>query len=308
LNVPISIVTTMYKSAPHLEEFVTRCKGLMGPHDELILVDDGSPDTSLAIALRHASEDPRVVVVQLARNFGHHPAILTGLAQARGERIFFVDCDLEERPELLTDFTGIMDGAQADVVFGIHEHQGLSTSRRLTSQAFWRLFNWASDVDMPLNICNVRLMSRRYVEALLSMPERNIFLGGMFHWVGFKQLAVPIERRVRQTASTYSAAARVALAIRSIISFSTVPLQFMFWVGIAISSLSVSIAFYYAVLKLLDPDIQLGFTTLIISIWFLSGAVIACLGVIGIYLAYMYTEIKQRPRTIIQQITRAGQS
>lgn len=308
MNVPVSIVTTMYKSAPYLEEFVARCKGLMGPQDELVLVDDGSPDKSLSIALQHASEDSRIVVVQLARNFGHHPAILTGLAQARGNRIFFVDCDLEEQPELLKDFSKIMDGAEADVVFGVQEHKGLSMSRRLTSQAFWRLFNWASDADMPLNICNVRLMSHRYVEALLSMPERNIFLGGMFHWVGFKQLAVPIERTVRQTASTYSAAARLTLAIRSIISFSTVPLKLMFWAGITISSLSVSIAFYYALLKLLYPDIQLGFTTLIISIWFLSGAVIACLGVIGIYLAYMYTEMKQRPRTVIQQITRAGQS
>jgi putative glycosyltransferase len=301
----VSIVTTLYKSAPFIEEFVARSLALMGEHDELVLVDDGSPDNSLDLARSLAEKDPRIAIVELARNFGHHLAILAGLNESRGDRVFFVDSDLEEEPELLTKFTTLMDSSGSDVIFGVHDHSQGSTLRRATSRAFWRCFNWASDANTPLDICNVRLMSRRYVDALVSLPERNVFLGGMFHWVGFQQIAVPIERRIQRRTSTYSVTARVALAVRSIVSFSTAPLKAMFLLGVGISTFSVTLAAYYAVLRFLDPRIPLGFTTLIISIWFSSGIIVACLGVIGIYLAYMYTEAKRRPRVIIKEIFRS---
>ena len=276
----------------------------MQDKDELILVDDGSPDESLALAREHAARDARIVVVELARNFGHHHAILAGLDQALGDRVFFVDSDLEEAPELLVDFASIMEAGDVDVVFGVHNHSQGSLLRRTTSRAFWFVFNWASDAKTPLNICNVRLMKRRYVDALLSLQEANVFLGGMFHWVGFKQLAVPIERNLRRAQSTYSIAGRIRLAVRSIAAFSTAPLKGMFLLGTIISALSFLLALYFVVLKILDPKIQLGFTSLIISIWFLSGIIIACLGVLGIYLAYVYTETKRRPRVIVKDVYR----
>jgi putative glycosyltransferase len=277
----------------------------MGPEDELILVDDGSPDNSLALAQARAAIDPRITVVELARNFGHHIAILAGLSQAQGARVFFVDSDLEEAPELLTEFATVMDTNGVDVVFGIHDHSHGSLLRKATSRAFWRFFNWASDNATPLNICNVRLMNRRYVNALASLPESNVFLGGMFHWVGFKQIAIPVERRPRSTDSTYSILARVTLAVRSVISFSTAPLKGMFLLGMIISTFSFLLAVYFVVLKIVNPAIQVGFTALIISIWFLSGIIIACLGVIGIYLAYMYTETKRRPRVVVRDVFKA---
>lgn len=277
----------------------------MQDKDELVLVDDGSPDESLALAREHAARDTRIVVVELARNFGHHHAILAGLSQALGDRVFFVDSDLEEAPELLVDFASIMEAGGVDVVFGIHNHSQGSLLRRTTSRAFWFVFNWASDAKTPLNICNVRLMKRRYVDALLSLQEANVFLGGMFHWVGFKQLAVPIERNLRRAQSTYSIAGRVRLAVRSIAAFSTAPLKGMFLLGAIMSTLAFLLALYFAALKVLDPKIQLGFTSLIISIWFLSGIIIACLGVLGIYLAYVYTETKRRPRVIVRDVFRS---
>jgi putative glycosyltransferase len=301
----VSLVSTLYKSAPYIDEFVTRCLALMGAADELILVDDGSPDNSLTLARERAATEPRITVVELARNFGHHVAILAGLDQAKGDRVFFVDSDLEEAPELLKEFSAIMDTSGADVVFGIHDHSEGSLLRKATSKTFWRIFNWASDSATPLNICNVRLMNRNYVDALVSLPESNVFLGGMFYWVGFKQIAITIERRIRRSNSTYSALARVALAARSIVSFSTAPLKAMFLLGSIISALSVLLATYYVILKIVNPAVQLGFTSLIISIWFLSGIIIACLGIIGIYLAYMYTETKRRPRVIVRDVFRA---
>jgi putative glycosyltransferase len=301
----VSLVTTLYKSAPFLDEFVARSLALLDDDDELIFVDDGSPDNSLALALERAAIDPRITVVELARNFGHHVAVLAGLSHAQNERVFFVDSDLEEAPELLKEFKAVMDASGADVVFGIHDHSEGSVLRKATSRAFWRIFNWASDSTTPLDICNVRLMNRRYVDALVSLPESNVFLGGMFHWVGFKQIAVPIERSLQRSTSTYSVSRRIALAVRSVVSFSTAPLKAMFLFGTVISTLSFLLAVYYVVLKILNPAIQLGFTTLIISIWFLSGIIVACLGVIGIYLAYMYRETKRRPRVIVREIFRA---
>ena len=300
----VSLVTTLYRSGPYVDEFVARCLALMGADDELVLVDDGSPDSSLALARERAAIDSRIIVVELTRNFGHHLAILAGLSLAQGERVFFVDSDLEEAPELLRQFAMVMDGTGADVVFGIHDHTGKSLLRKATSRTFWRLFNWASDSTTPLDICNVRLMTRRYVDALVSLPERNVFLGGMFHWVGFKQIAIPVERHLQRSKSTYSFVSRIALAVRSVVSFSTAPLKAMFMFGMAISTFSFLVAIYYIVLKIIDPAIQLGFTTLIISIWFLSGINVACLGIIGIYLAYTYTETKGRPRVIVREIFR----
>ena len=277
----------------------------MHDKDELILVDDGSPDESLSLARHHAVRDSRIVVVELARNFGHHQAILAGLNHALGDRIFFVDSDLEEAPELLVEFASIMDAGAVDVVFGVHNHSQGSLLRRTTSRLFWSVFNWASDSKTPLNICNVRLMKRRYVDALLSLQEANVFLGGMFHWVGFKQVAIPVERNLRRAQSTYSIIGRVKLAVRSITAFSTAPLKGMFLLGTVMSTLSFLLALYFVALKVLDPNIQLGFTSLIISIWFLSGIIIACLGVLGIYLAYVYTETKRRPRVIIKEVYRS---
>jgi putative glycosyltransferase len=300
----VSIVSTLYKSAPFIDEFVSRCLALMREDDELILVNDGSPDNSLEIARSHVDRDPRIVIVDLSRNFGHHRAILAGLQQASGERVFFVDSDLEEAPELLVEFTSIMDGSSADVVFGIHDHSSGSFSRKISSKLFWLLFNWASDSATPLNICNVRLMKRGYVSALLSLPETNAFLGGMFYWVGYKQIGITIKRTSRESASSYSTLARVVLAVRSIVSFSTAPLKGMFLLGMTISLFSTLLAAYFVILRIIDPNIQLGFTSLIISIWFLSGVIIACLGVIGIYMAYIYTETKRRPRVIVKDVLR----
>jgi len=277
----------------------------MRDNDELILVDDGSPDNSLELARSYAANDSRIAVVVLARNFGHHRAILAGLRESRGERVFFVDSDLEEAPELLTQFASIMDSSAADVVFGIHDHSEGSFLRKITSKAFWLFFNWASDSATPLNICNVRLMNRSYVDALLSLPETNAFLGGMFYWVGFKQIGISINKTPRRSKSTYSTVARATLAVRSIVSFSTAPLKGMFLLGMTISVFSTLLAFYFVARKIFDPNIQLGFTSLIISIWFLSGLIIACLGVLGIYIAYIYSETKQRPRVIVKELFKA---
>jgi putative glycosyltransferase len=306
----LSIVTTLYRSAPFINELARRCFAAAGDFDsiELILVDDGSPDDSLKVACDLAEADLRVRVIELSRNFGHHRAILAGLSKASGDWIFFLDSDLEEPPEVLPEFYRIVRDANCDVVYGIHGQTEGSRLRRITSRLFWRSFGSLGGTNTPANICNIRLMSRRYVEALCALPEREVFLGGLFHWIGFKQIAVLVERKLRRESSTYSFWARVRLASRAVIAFSNAPLRAMFWIGMFIAGAAALIAVFYFILKLTGTGLAAGYSSLIISIWFLSGIIIACLGVLGLYVSYIFDEVKARPRTIIRRVHGIGES
>jgi putative glycosyltransferase len=304
-----SIVATLYCSAPFLDEFVARCLAVgeqAGGDFELILVDDGSPDDALPRAIAMAARDPRIRVAELSRNFGHHAAVLTGMRLARGEFVFLVDSDLEEEPELLLTFKDLMEKSGADVVFGVHEQKSGTVFRRFTSGSFWRLFNALSETRTVENICNVRLMNRRYVDALLSLPERNIFLGGMFAWPGFYQLPAMVNRQLRREVSTYNLLRRIALMGRSIVAFSTKPLVLIFSLGVSICVLSILMVLFFVAVRLLVGTQPSGFTAIVVSIWFLGGLILASLGTLGLYIAHIYTEAKGRPVAIIRRIYEAS--
>lgn len=266
---------------------------------EIILVDDGSPDNSLQMALS-LSKDYPCRVVELSRNFGHHPAILAGLSEAKGEYVFLIDSDLEEPPELIGEFWNHCEGV--DVVFGVHNRSGKSFLNRISGSIFWGLISAVSNVKIERNIANVRLMRRKYVRALLSMPDRNVFLGGMFAWPGFKQISVPIVRLERLETS-YSIGKRFQLAFAAAISFSTKPLLYVFFMGISITLLSMLFAAFLIIRKIFDPSSLLGgFTSLMISIWFLGGLIMGSIGVLGFYIAHVYDQARERPRFIIRDV------
>jgi putative glycosyltransferase len=306
----LSIVSTLYRSAPFLAAFLERAsvaaRGVSASH-EIILVDDGSPDESLAMALAAAEADPCIRVVELSRNFGHHAAILAGLAQARGGRILLVDSDLEEPPELLAPFTRAMEETGADVVYGYHDQKVGSRARQAASGLFWRLFNLLSETRTQENICHVRLMRRDYLDALLALPERNLFLGGLYPWPGFKQVPVKVDRVINRSVSTYDVPRRVALAVRSVVAFSARPLHLIFLLGVGISLMAVLVAFATLLLRLAwGPEMLVGFASIMISIWLLGGLTIMSLGVIGLYISQVYIEAKGRPRWVIRRIHHPG--
>lgn len=301
----ISIISTLYRSEPFIVELVERCKAAaekLTSDYEIILVDDGSPDNSLAVATKIAANDPHVMVVELSRNFGHHRAIMEGIAHASGQRVFLLDSDLEEPPEVLLPFDQIMSEKNCDVVYGVHGQSNGSWLRRYTSKHFWRVFGFIGTTNTPSDICNVRLMNRKYIDALLLLPENDVFLGGLFYWVGFKQVPTLVERRINRSRSTYSFVARVRLAFRAILSFSDAPLRGIFWFGTIVAILSSLVALYFIAHWMRTPTTPMGFTALIVSIWFLGGTIIACLGVLGMYLSYIFSETKSRPRTIVRKI------
>jgi putative glycosyltransferase len=304
----LSIVATLYRSESHLREFharVSREAQRHGTDYELILVNDGSPDASLALALEIARSDPRVTVIDLSRNFGHHKAIMTGLAHSRGERVFLIDCDLEEEPELLSRFSEEMAAAKVDVVFGVQDTRKGGAFERWSGRLFFWLFNLLSDDPLPVNLCTVRLMTRRYVDALIAHRERAMIIGGLWVITGFAQLALPIKKGTRP-GSSYGLGRKVSILVNAVTSFSAKPLLFIFYLGLLLSLLSFGAAFLLVMRRVFFGVLLAGWPSLMVSVGFLGGLTLFCLGVIGIYLQKVFIETKQRPYTIVRAIHGPG--
>lgn len=300
----LSIVTTMYYSAPYLEEFFSRCctaAERLTSNYELIFVNDGSPDTSLAQAITLIERDPRVKVVDLSRNFGHHKAMMTGLAHAKGELVFLIDCDLEIAPEIVIDFHERLKDSDADVVFGIQETRQDPVLDRAFAKLFYILFNWLSGVKLPKNLTTARLMTRRYASALVTHQEREVLIGGLWVITGFKQEPLIVTKQAKGS-STYNLPRKIAIIVDAITSFSNRPLVLVFYLGSLISLLSGLAAMYLIIQVLFFGGILAGWPSLIVSIWLLGGLTILCLGVIGMYLSKIFTETKRRPYTIVREV------
>jgi len=303
--VKLSIVATLYQSAPYIAEFYLRAKAvacqLVGNDYEIVLVNDGSPDNSLELAVQLTKNDSHVVVVDLSRNFGHHKAMMTGLEHADGEQIFLIDSDLEEEPEWLLSFANEFVSEQCDVVFGVQQHRKGKGFERLTGQWFWRLFNLLTGLQLPENIATARLMSRRYVDALLTHREREVFMAGLWHITGFKQVPHKIQKH-SIGGTTYTLRRKMSLLVNSITSFSNAPLVGIFYLGVIISITGIIYILYLFFNWWFVSKPLSGWTSVMASIWLLGGLIMSSIGVVGIYLSKIFSETKQRPYAIVRQI------
>jgi putative glycosyltransferase len=302
----LSIVTTLYKSAPYVGEFHRRAssaaQGITDDY-EIVMVDDGSPDDSLAIACAIAKVDSRVRVVELSRNFGHHKALMTGLDHAHGELCFLIDSDLEENPELLSTFLEKLQASGADVVYGYQEDRKGGFGERLTGYIAYWLFRLLIAFPVPRNHITVRLMRRDYVDSLLMHRERQAVIGGLWLITGFKQIGIAVDKTSRGP-STYSLLHRWRMLIESVTSFSERPLVAIFYLGIIISMLSLVIGLVLLIRRLFMGLVLAGWTSVMISVWFLGGLLILCVGVVGIYISKIFIETKNRPYSIVRKIHR----
>lgn len=301
----LSIVATLYYSAPYIEEFCRRASDaatrLVGDDYEIVLVNDGSPDNSLEIAVSLYKKDAEhIVVVDLSRNFGHHKAMMTGLAHTSGERIFLIDIDLEEEPEWLIPFTEQMDRECCDVVFGQQQKRRGGFFERWGGELYFLCFNAFSKLNVAPNQVTARLMTRRYVDALLLHREREITILGLWHITGFHQTAHTVIKHATSP-TTYTLRRKLAIIVDSITSFSATPLRGIFYLGLAISCLAALYSSYLLFNWLFFAKPLAGWTSLIASVWLLGGAIIFSIGVVGIYLSKVYVESKQRPYTIVRQ-------
>lgn len=305
----LSLVTSLYASAPFLREFHRRCteaaRELTSSY-EIVLVNDGSPDESLRIALELHAQDPHVRVIDLSRNFGHHKALMTGLAHARGALVFLLDADLEEDPAWLRRFHDALTTTGADVVYGVQDERKGGWLERTGGRLFFSVFNRMLAQPIPANVVTARLMTRRYVQALVSHRERELCLAGLWVITGFDQRPLVV-RKGDRGASTYTTRKRISVMAGAITSFSNRPLVYIFQLGMTVMSLAAvagSILLYRSLSGLIGVP---GWASIMVSIWFLGGLIIFCVGVIGMYLARIFTEIKQRPYTIVRAEYGPGQ-
>jgi putative glycosyltransferase len=306
----LSIVATLYQSAPYINEFHGRAsaaaKQLVQEDYEIILVNDGSPDNSLDLAVQLSKSDGHIVVVDLSRNFGHHKAIMTGLAHSSGDRVFLIDSDLEEEPEWIINFERQMDAEASDVVYGIQVKRKGRFFEKAIGWFFYRIFRLLTGVAQPNNIVTARLMSRRYVDSLLLHRERELNIGGLWIVTGFKQCHQIVQKH-STSPTTYSLSRKFSHLVNAVTSFSSLPLVFTFYSGLFISISAVGYIIYLAIRYFFIASPPDGYTSIIASIWLFSGLIIFFIGVQGIYISKVFSEVKQRPYTIVRHVYRQPQ-
>ena len=301
----LSIVATLYQSVPYIAAFHERASAtarqLVGEDYEIVLVNDGSPDNSLDIAVKLTERDGHVIVVDLSRNFGHHKAMMTGLAHTQGDRVFLIDSDLEEDPEWLLSFTKQIDDEASDVVFGVQEKRKGGWFERLSGQWFYIIFKAFTGLTLPANIVTARLMTRRYVDALLMHREREILIAGLWHITGFDQQPQSVKKHSTSETS-YTFRQKITVLVNAVTSFSNAPLVSIFYFGVSISLLAFAYIVFLVVQWIFFAKPLSGWTSVMASIWLIGGMVISFIGVVGIYLAKIFSETKQRPYTIVRHI------
>ena len=300
----LSIVTTLFSSSDHIVEFYERvskvAKELVRDDYEIIFVNDGSPDNCLNISLELMKSDPKLKVIDLSRNFGHHRAMMCGLENAIGEKIFLIDVDLEEEPEWLISFNSIMISEDVDLVYGVQGERKGGLFEKITGYFFYKLFRILTKLDQPNNITTARLMTRRYVNALLSHKETELNIGGLWVITGFKQYNVEV-KKLSSSPSVYNNRLKLDHFLNSITSFSNLPLKFTFYCGLILSFSAFIFIVYLTYLYYFQTPPE-GYISVIGSIWLFAGLIVLLNSIQGIYISKIFMEVKQRPRTIIRKI------
>lgn len=300
-----TIIAPIYNELENIPELFPRVRDVMdqtGEPWELVLVDDGSNDGSTEVIRKLAKNDERVRTVIFARNFGHQIAVTAGIDYSRGDAVVIIDADLQDPPEVILDLIEKWrEGYQ--VVYAVREErQGESWFKKTTASLFYRLIFRITDVDIPLDTGDFRLMDKKVVAIMKQMREKHRFLRGMSAWVGFKQIGVNYKRKPRYAGETkYPLSKMIKLALNAVTSFSYFPLQLATYIGFIAAGLSVLAIPVVAILRLTTGTALLGQATTLIIVLFLGGVQLISLGIIGEYIGRIYDEAKGRPLYIVAE-------
>jgi dolichol-phosphate mannosyltransferase len=300
-----SIVIPIHDEAECLPALIERLGELLekleGP-SEVLLVDDGSHDESYRLMLAVHEADPRFRVIQLSRNFGHQAAVTAGLDHARGDAVIVMDADLQDPPEVILDMVARWREGY-EVVHAVRsERRGEGRAKRATAAAYYRVLRRLTDVDIPANVGDFRLVDRKALEAFKSLRESNRYVRGLFAWIGFRQSRVQYTRQPRHAGDTkYPTPKMLKLAFDGIISFSTVPLRLALRLGFVLSALSIVAGIAAVVLKLSGVLHVPGWASLIVAITFLGGIQLSTIGILGEYVARIHDEVRDRPLYFVRE-------
>lgn len=305
----LSVVAPCYNEQDVLPEFLRRVGAVLdgiGGSAEIVVVDDGSRDRTWEVISEAAARDPRIVGVRLMRNHGHQLALTAGLSICRGERVLIIDADLQDPPELLPDMLALMDQG-ADVVYGQRrQRDGESLFKRSTAAVFYRLIGRLTDVEIPSDAGDFRVVNRRVLDVLLAMPERHRFIRGMVAWIGGRQVPLVYDRHSRAAGeSKYPLAKMIRFAADAITSFSVVPLMASMTIGWIMAALGFAFFVYSIWGWLLGANLP-GWTSLMAAVGLLGGMQFLMLGIIGAYLGRLYDQSKGRPLFMIRDIVGGG--
>lgn len=303
----LSIVAPCYNEQDGIEEFHRRigaaAKELVGEDYELLFVNDGSRDATWAVMRKLVACDPRLVLINLARRHGHQLALTAGLEMCGGDRVLTIDSDLQDPPELLAEMWRLMDDERVDIVYGLRgERFGETRFKRWTAALFYWLLQRVGDADIPSNAGDFRLMTRRVVDVLKSMPERHRFIRGMISWIGFRQIALRYNRNPRFAGSSqYPLSRMIILALDALTGFSIAPLRLASYAGFLVGVLGLLMLVYtlgsWATGRVVD-----GWTSLTTIVLILGSLQLILFGLLGEYIGRMYIELKQRPLFTIDRI------
>ena len=300
----ISIVSPVYRAEKILPILVSEINLVMeriGEDYEIILVDDRSPDNSWEVMKVLSSQNPKIKSIRLSRNFGQHSAIFAGLTRTKGDWVVVMDCDMQDQPkEIAKLYKKALEGY--DIVLGQRENRKDKFLKKLSSKLFYKVFNYLSGANFDNNVANFGIYHQKTIKSILDMGDYVKFFSLFINWTGFKSVSIPIEHGEREEGkSTYSVGRLFKQAFNVIISFSDKPLRLFINFGLSISVLSFIVGIYYLYLALTGKIAQPGFSSLILSIWFLSGIIISCIGIVGVYLGKTFDEAKDRPTFIIDE-------
>ena len=303
----LSIVIPCYNEEACLPALHARvaaaARGVVGERFEIVLVNDGSRDGSWPVMQRLAAADPCVVAINLSRNHGHQLALTAGLDLCAGEQILIIDADLQDPPELLADMRATMAAEKADVVYAVRRRrEGESLFKKLTAALFYRVLDRVTDTPIPLDTGDFRLMSRRALDAFLSLPEQARFIRGMVAWVGFRQVPFPYDRAERHAGETkYPLAKMMRFAFDAVTGFSTAPLRLASHMGLVLTGASLLLFLYIAVGWISGSAVQ-GWTSTMLVVVFLGAVQMFVLGMIGEYIGRLYVESKRRPLYLVADV------
>lgn len=305
LSPHFSIVSPVYKAEAIIEKLVIEIQKVMYEMDftfEIILVDDRSPDNSWEIMKQLSEKHIEVKSIRLSRNFGQHPAIMAGLHQALGQWIIVMDCDLQDQPkEIVKLFEKTKEGF--DVVLAKRINREDSFLKKLSSSTFSRIYSYFTNTKYDNSIANFGIYNKKVIDSILSISDYIKFFPLFVSFVGFNSIAIPIEHAKRDSGpSSYSFTKLLSLAFNTLISYSNKPLKIFVKIGIIVSLISLLVGIYYFYLYFTDRIEVLGFTSIMVSIWFLFGIMITIIGITGIYVGKIFDQTKNRPVFIIDEI------
>ena len=301
----ISIVTSLYQSAPYIRDFHKRhldCLNRLGVAYEFVFVNDGSPDDSELVVRELLRQDPNITLVVLSRNCGQHAAMFAGMSHASGNYVYAADCDLEEPPENIEIlYTRIKADPETDVYYGVVRKRNGDIFRGSFGAIFYSLLDYCADIKIPRDQGWQRIMTQRYVCALLRYTETESLPAGLMVLAGFSQKPIEIDKHFKGS-SSYTPIRRLKLAINSITSFSSKPLVLVGVVGFIVSACAFLLLASTIALKLFVINFQAGWLSLMGSIWLMGGLILTSIGIAGVYLSKIFNQVKNRPLFIIKEI------